>query len=578
MNRLQKQHNNIVLSLFIGVCMAITLIAPPLRAADEKISLSFHNSELREVMQMLSLQHRVNILIADGVKGNVSANLYDVTVDNAIRAIVESTGLAMEFRDGNYYILDHSNVGKYEATGVTELRTYKIQYSTPSLVEVILKKHLSSHGEITNLDDRKMLVVEDLPSVLDRIEVLLAEVDREPKQIFIEAKILEVTLTDDESFGLDWSRLFTGGDGSGSFGTQGLANSASPGFFFDYVSPKVEVVLNALKKRGRLRTLSTPKLLAMENQEAQTMIGKNIGYQVTVTTNNITTTSIEYLNTGIILKVTPAVDNQGRILLKIHPEVSDGTVNSDGVPSKTTTQVSTQMLVPDGQTVFIGGLIKHQIDEAKKSVPMLGDLPVLGALFTNKSNTLLNTETLVLITPNIVDHENNEKIAREIARTNRIEQSLSDRVMRSETKMEELFDGTSELSTTNSSTDINTVSRKNSYMTLTRFAAQQLYAPLHLIQDIPGIVRTSVAHNSINLMPGGAIDAKPLLAWRAGKYYLTAVKLTNRTEQPQSLDPHDLSGTWLTATFQHQRLLAAGNEADTTVVYLISSRPFESSI
>ena len=118
---------------------------------------------------------------------------------------------------------------------------------------------------------------------------------------------------------------------------------------------------------------------------------------------------------------------------------------------------------------------------------------------------------------------------------------------------------------------------KYSYVSLTRFAAQQLYAPARLLNNRPGIVRTPVARTSIPLLRGGAIDARPIIAWRAEGYYLTAVKLTNQTAHAQTLDPRDLRGSWLTASFQHHRLLPVGNEADTTAVYLISARPFEDS-
>jgi integrating conjugative element protein (TIGR03749 family) len=116
-----------------------------------------------------------------------------------------------------------------------------------------------------------------------------------------------------------------------------------------------------------------------------------------------------------------------------------------------------------------------------------------------------------------------------------------------------------------------------SYVALTRFAAQQLYAPARLLRELPGIVRVPVMRDPVSLLRGGIVDAIPLVAWRAGGLYVTAVKLTNRTDQPQTLDPRDLRGAWLTATFQHNRLLAAGSEADTTAVYLISARPFAAS-
>jgi integrating conjugative element protein (TIGR03749 family) len=113
-----------------------------------------------------------------------------------------------------------------------------------------------------------------------------------------------------------------------------------------------------------------------------------------------------------------------------------------------------------------------------------------------------------------------------------------------------------------------------SYIQLTRFAAQQLYAPSRLVKDNPAIIRVPVSRNSIDLLHGGAVEAIPLVAWRANGLYVTAVKLTNRTHQARTLDPRDLRGTWLTASFQHHRLLPMGDEADTTAVYLISARPF----
>jgi len=114
-----------------------------------------------------------------------------------------------------------------------------------------------------------------------------------------------------------------------------------------------------------------------------------------------------------------------------------------------------------------------------------------------------------------------------------------------------------------------------SYVALTRFASQQLYAPARLLHNLPGITRTPVTRKSVNLIHGGAIKAMPLVAWRTGNLYLTALKLINQTKQPKTLDPRNIRGTWLSAAFQHNRLLPAGNEADTTAVYLISARPFE---
>lgn len=115
------------------------------------------------------------------------------------------------------------------------------------------------------------------------------------------------------------------------------------------------------------------------------------------------------------------------------------------------------------------------------------------------------------------------------------------------------------------------------YVRLTRYAAQQLYAPLRLLSAEPGIVRQPVQEGPVRLVPGDGVTATPLAAWRAGSLYVTAVTLTNRLKKAQVLDPRTLRGEWLAATFQHARLLPAGDEADTTALYLVSAQPFEAS-
>jgi integrating conjugative element protein (TIGR03749 family) len=116
------------------------------------------------------------------------------------------------------------------------------------------------------------------------------------------------------------------------------------------------------------------------------------------------------------------------------------------------------------------------------------------------------------------------------------------------------------------------------YVSLTRYAGQQLYAPMRLLSSDPGIVRQPVRQAAVELVPGEGVESTPLAAWRSGSLYVTAVKLTNRRKRAQVLDPRTLRGQWLAATFQHSRLLPAGDDADTTAVYLVSARPFEESL
>jgi integrating conjugative element protein (TIGR03749 family) len=114
-----------------------------------------------------------------------------------------------------------------------------------------------------------------------------------------------------------------------------------------------------------------------------------------------------------------------------------------------------------------------------------------------------------------------------------------------------------------------------SYVAMTRYAAQQLYAPTRLMPSQLGVVAMPIEAEPVDLVYGGKIEAVPVAAWKSGLQYLTAVKLTNRTRKAVVLDPRELRGAWLAATFQHNRLLPAGSEADTTAVYLVSDRPFD---
>ena len=427
--------------LKLAILLSLLVSSPAIYAG--KISLSIEELDIREVMQMLSREQRMNIFVADGVSGDVSINLYDMDTAEAVKLIAESAGFVVEQRNNSFFVIERDDAGKLRQSDTLEVRAFKIQYASTGEVETILQEYISELGNIKALAENNMLVIEDLPPFLDRIEALLDEVDREPKQIMIEAKILEISLTNNQSYGLDWAKLFDSSDGTGSLGTQGLANPNSAGLFAQYTNSNVELVLNALKARGRLRTISTPKLLAMEGLEAETVVGTEIGYRVTTTINSVTTESIEFLESGVILKVTPTVDRRGRIMLDIFPEVSTGVVSDDGIPSKATTQVSTRMLVPDGKTVFLGGLIQNQINNTREGIPGLGDVPIIGGLFSNRSKSIVSTEIVVLITPRIVDYTSDKPEVPAIERVEVINEIIDAELSDTEQDLNKTFDGNS---------------------------------------------------------------------------------------------------------------------------------------
>ncbi len=402
----------------IAVVMACTLMAatslygaepaPAARPApsEDRVNLNFRATPIEEVFEMLSRKDRVNIILSKGVTGTVTVNLYNVTVKEAIFSVAQAAGYWVEVRGGDYLILGKETGLDYPGAN-TQIKTFKVQYSDTKQVADILSKYVSRYGKVTPLVGRNLIVVEDLPGFAERVAKLLDQIDLQPKQVMIEAKILEISLEESERYGIDWKRLFGSSTGTrGSVGTTELALGSAaapvPGFFFNILNQNTEAFLSALATKGRVRTLSTPKLLALENQEAKAVIGDSTGFKVTTTINLVTTETIQFLESGVILKVTPSVDQRGRVLMRVHPEVSSASLSADGVPSKKSTEVTTELLCEDGQSIFIGGLIKSKSAVDRQGVPILGDIPLLGRLFSNSVQTVSSSETIVIITPYVI--------------------------------------------------------------------------------------------------------------------------------------------------------------------------------
>lgn len=380
------------------------LIACVYASANDLVTMSLRDVELAEAMEMLSRTREVNILLGDSVEATVTINLYDIALEDAISAIASAAGYAVEKRFGSFFVVDHEDVGRHSASNFTDVHAYKIRYSDPEAIAEILANFTSVYGQVAPLAEKGLVIMQDTPEFLARLKRLALALDRRPKQILIETQILEVTLDDSHSYGIDWRRLFN--SGTGTVGTRDLAASDVQGLFLEVMNSDIEVVLDALVTEGRARTLSTPKLLALEDELASVIVGDRKGYRETTTINQVTSESIRFLESGVILRVTPSVDEDNRIRLSVQPEISTGTV-SDGIPSQVTTAVSTELLLMDGQTSFIAGLIKRSLTNSQSGVPILHKIPVLGGLFRNRDQVYVDTETVVLITPRIVDQGTN---------------------------------------------------------------------------------------------------------------------------------------------------------------------------
>jgi type II secretory pathway component GspD/PulD (secretin) len=397
------------------LCALVLLMGMPVATADvnKVISINVLDMDIAEVMAMLATKEQVNILVNNGVEGEISLNLYDVTIKQAIKAAARAGGYAAEIIGNTFYIVKPDEVGSRHKSSITTVRTFNIRYSDPQKVKTIIEEYLSDYGVVTVLEDRNMLVVEDTPEHVARVSTILKSIDETPSQILIEAKILEITLSDSNAYGINWTKVFNNGETA--IGVQGLTSPAS-GLFVNTIKDTFEATLEALYLRNDVRTLSSPNLVTRENTEASVIIGDRQGYRVTTTINQVTTESVEFLESGVILRVLPTVDESGNIIMQIHPEVSTGFISTDGIPSQQTTEVTTEVLTQDGRPIFIGGLIKNNVTDSKSGVPFISKIPLIGALFSSRTRGSNNTETVVLISPYIVGGDAHQLMLEKSAR------------------------------------------------------------------------------------------------------------------------------------------------------------------
>jgi type IV pilus assembly protein PilQ len=293
----------------------------------------------------------------------------------------------------------------------TDVMTFKLKYADIDEVEKVISELVSESANITVYKPEKTLIVEDMSRSLDRVKQVLETLDIPPKQVLIETRIMSVRLNDDTSLGIDWSDTFSGFfNSSGNVLTQGFARPETffaQGFFFNVMNGDFNLILDALQTITEVSFISSPRVLALDNKEARILIGDMLGYYVTTATEAAVLQSVEFLDTGTQLIITPHIIDDERIIMDIHPEISDGSV-IDGLPSKNTAEVTTSLMAPDGGTIFIGGLIRDRKEDIKERVPGLGSIPVIGALFGRTTNITVRHEIIVLITPHIISAANNE--------------------------------------------------------------------------------------------------------------------------------------------------------------------------
>lgn len=266
--------------------------------------------------------------------------------------------------------------------------------------------------KISSDDDRNIIIVVSSPREYKNILSLLSELDVPPRQVLMEATVAELTLKDELRYGLEWyikNRMF-----EGAFTIQSvLSVPKGPGLVYQFVSDtqKFAALINAFASEDKVNILSTPRLMVLDNQEATIQVGTD----VPIITSEVSAADIaqqkpsilrsfQYRNTGVILRVRPTIHTEGLLTLNISQEVSEIGTNPPGIDSPTilTRRINTSIVASHGQSIALGGLISDSTGWTESKIPILGDIPVIGALFKSTSKGKRRTELLVFLTATIL--------------------------------------------------------------------------------------------------------------------------------------------------------------------------------
>lgn len=423
------------------------------------VDLHVQDTDLANVLKMLSLQSQKNIIVSRNVSATVTADLYDVTFYEALDAILNANGYGYR-EEGNFinvYTLDELRAIEDSERKVVHQR-YELSYLNSADASVFITPLLSDDGSIAisgevgaGIDpdtgdvgqqswaSSATIVVSDYAENVAQIGEMIKELDTRPQQVLVEATVLQTKLTEDNAWGVDWSIVsdvnfsdFTNplsgvgdllkGKDSGfqppdnqgfNIGTN-VGRVAGPGSLkIGIISDDISVFLRVLDEVSDTTVLSRPKILTLNRQRGEILIGAQIGYLNTTATQTSTTQTVEFLDTGTKLLFRPFIAKDGFVRMELAPSVSEGLIReitSAGgdavtIPDRITQELTTNVVVRDGNTIVLGGLFREQTDLSRSQVPVLGDIPLIGAAFKGRSDSTEKQEIMFLITPTVMKDE-----------------------------------------------------------------------------------------------------------------------------------------------------------------------------
>jgi len=312
----------------------------------------------------------------------------------------------------------------------TQVKSYKLLYSKAKDVETKLLQIVPKEKGDIYVDERtNNVVVRATPVILKNIDNFIEGWDSQHKQVLIEAMIMEVTLDETTKLGISWEQKHDNTTDSAAdhpkfvdIATKFAVNlaTAGPGGIFtvgSLTADQYAITLEALRTNANTQVLSSPRVVVIDRETANILVGSSEPYSVATTdpVSHLVVQDVKYVDVGVKLDVTPEIGEDKFVTMKIHPEVSTArrVAEVDNVVAKDTTQADTTMMVKDGETIVLGGLIKNSKTQTINKVPFLGDIPILGLAFKSRSYQDVKKEILVFITPHILTNDNRQTVSRQ---------------------------------------------------------------------------------------------------------------------------------------------------------------------
>lgn len=388
-------------------CLLVAILVAPWSGWSQvqpgRVSGTYLNVDLRQVILELAGQAGASVMLEDQVQGTVTIRLINVPFEDALNVLLSGRGLTFKRIRGIYVVASPETLA-VRYPDATALEIFRLKYADPQFVVEILRQLFSLSERSIAADSRqRQVIVNALPEQLSRVREAIELLDRQRPQVFIDVKVVEMVSSELRQLGITWGS---------SFGLFLPVPSPSPETIVPglneiwLVSPPLALLtatLQTLQEQGKARILASPRVLTLDGTEARLVTAEEIPVTILQIVGGQAVRTIQTFTAGVSLSVTPRIAEHNRIDLTVQPTVRVITgTTPEGFPQISTRELQARVVITDGQPVMLGELVDQRTIEIVSKLPILGDLPILGALFRTRRTQKVDTNIAIIVTPKIV--------------------------------------------------------------------------------------------------------------------------------------------------------------------------------